>query len=360
MNSPIPGTKIQGLMFPKALYTPARAASWALRNGFEGSAPDVGSATATMIRVRAKGATRFVKGSFKTVPISDGVKAVVGVPVAKRNPFRSRISHTSQEATMAGRPKSRARRAARQNPHRFGVGDEVRVYSIGYGTTFPGVVTDLLGDGMYSVRTEPRPGDNGKRYVGTYFAKDVVPPRVANPKRKNPHPPAKSYSIRPSRHQEARVSYERRPAKESAHARATRIAEEVAREYHLRGESLNHPGLPGGIAQIARVGDARAAAALAAAIRKQAKANPRRNPEWAHVKTFTRPGMAPRVYNALDVDDAVRIVKKELMAGDHLHQVSIRPLVGHGIGDGFDVNVSYSASLMGPRHMKSFTFLPIG
>lgn len=280
MNSPIPGTKIQGLMFPKALYTPARAASWAIRNGFDGFAPDVGSATATMIRVRAKGATKFVKGSFKTVPISDGVKAVVGVPVAKRNPFRSRISHTSQEATMAGRPKSRARRAARQNPHRFGVGDEVRVYSIGYGTTFPGVVTDLLSDGMYSVRTEPRPGDNGKRYVGTYFAKDVVPPRVANPKRKNPHPPAKSYSIRPSRRQEARVSYERRPAKESAHARATRIAEEVAHEYALRGESLNHPSLPGGIAQIARVGDARAAAALATAIRKQAKGNPRRNPEW--------------------------------------------------------------------------------
>lgn len=94
------------------------------------------------------------------------------------------------------------------------------------------------------------------------------------------------------------------------------------------------------------------------------RANPRKTkapaiPKWVHVKTFTRAGMAPRIYNATDVDDAVRIVKKELMAGDHLHQVSIRPLVGHGIGDGFDVNVSYSTSLMGPRHMKSFTFLPI-
>lgn len=92
--------------------------------------------------------------------------------------------------------------------------------------------------------------------------------------------------------------------------------------------------------------------------------NPRKakapaSPKWVHVKTFTRPGMAPRVYNATDVDDAVRIVKKELMAGDHVNQVSIHPLVGHGIGDGFDVNVSYSTSLMGSRHMKSFTFLPI-
>lgn len=88
MNSPIPGTTIQSLMFPKALYTPARAASWAKRNGFEGSAPDVGSDTAAMIRVRLKAPKRFVKGSFKTALLEDGVKAVVGVPVARRNPLR--------------------------------------------------------------------------------------------------------------------------------------------------------------------------------------------------------------------------------------------------------------------------------
>lgn len=95
------------------------------------------------------------------------------------------------------------------------------------------------------------------------------------------------------------------------------------------------------------------------------RANPRKAkapaaPKWVHIKTFSRAGMAPRVYKAVDADDAVRIVKKELMPTEHIHQVSLRPLVGHGIGDGFDVNVSYSNSLMGDRHMKSFTFLPIG
>ena len=108
MNSPIPGTTIQSLMFPKALYTPARAASWAARNGFKGSAPDAGSSTATMIRVRLRAPTRFVKGSFKTILLGDGIKAVIGHPVpSRRNP---------QESAMAGRPKSRARR----NPGHIG------------------------------------------------------------------------------------------------------------------------------------------------------------------------------------------------------------------------------------------------
>lgn len=92
MNSPIPGTTIQSLMFPKARYTSARAAAWAQRNGFDGSAPDVGSAKATMIRVRLKAPTRFVKGSFKTIPLSDDVKAVIGVaaPAARKNPVKLR------------------------------------------------------------------------------------------------------------------------------------------------------------------------------------------------------------------------------------------------------------------------------
>ena len=417
MNSPIPGTKIQGLMFPKALYTPARAASWAVRNGFEGSAPDVGSATATMIRVRAKGATRFVKGSFKTVPISDGVKAVVGVPVpvARKNPakrrringdvlpfrrrgapvpmkhyvgdsdedvsdaptverairaprsfsvsdmvarghaweadrsrgyqstwypdgarygqrivsieqsggkfrvmfgmagrddngrfeakvargspdrpfkteggakraalkwlegdavaaranprkkFRRNTPHTSQEATMAGRSKSRRNPPVSTPDIKLHKDGRVTFWSV-YDQQWV-KTADLSDQDLASMRAAER------KKVQAHVAKH-------GGARSNPRPPAKSYSIRPSRRQGARVSYERRPAKESAHARATRIAEEVAREYHLRGESLNHSSLPGGIAQIARVGDARAAAALAAAIRKQAKGNPRCNPEW--------------------------------------------------------------------------------
>jgi hypothetical protein len=73
------GMRVQTLIFDPDLYSPGAARNWALRHGFvalsEATSPSSGAH-----RIRQVDPEHFVAGSFRTIEIRSGVKAVVGKP----------------------------------------------------------------------------------------------------------------------------------------------------------------------------------------------------------------------------------------------------------------------------------------
>jgi len=76
------GTEIQTLVFEREMFTTAEAAGWARRHGFKAPTADVKLNT---IRLRQKEPGDFVEGSFRTIPLRAGVKAVIGCPKSARD-----------------------------------------------------------------------------------------------------------------------------------------------------------------------------------------------------------------------------------------------------------------------------------
>lgn len=75
------GTKIQTLLFPADLYTPAQAERWARSHGFRVRKLDE---TENYVRVRQEPVDLFTKGSFRTINLRGverhGIRAVIGCP----------------------------------------------------------------------------------------------------------------------------------------------------------------------------------------------------------------------------------------------------------------------------------------
>jgi hypothetical protein len=68
-------TTIQSLIFDKEKFTEAEAKAWAKDHDFKNSDVDV---TTDSIRLRQKDPGAFKDGSFRTIPLKTGVKAVIG------------------------------------------------------------------------------------------------------------------------------------------------------------------------------------------------------------------------------------------------------------------------------------------
>ena len=78
------GSKIQSIWFKKSLFSVSKAKKWLKSNGFEGLYPDLKT---NIIRFRQLDPKDFVKGSFRTGQLAEGVYMVVGIPKShKKNP----------------------------------------------------------------------------------------------------------------------------------------------------------------------------------------------------------------------------------------------------------------------------------
>jgi hypothetical protein len=69
------GTVIQSLIFDKELFTAETAKKWALDHDFKAESVDE---TTDSIRLRQKDPNEFLEDSFRTIELTDGVKAVIG------------------------------------------------------------------------------------------------------------------------------------------------------------------------------------------------------------------------------------------------------------------------------------------
>ena len=73
------GSRIQTLIFDRDMFTPAQAKNWAVDNEFKTSKVDLQPNT---IRLRQIAPSRFdSRYGFRTIQITDGVQATVGVPL---------------------------------------------------------------------------------------------------------------------------------------------------------------------------------------------------------------------------------------------------------------------------------------
>lgn len=73
----IKATEIQTLIFSKEKFNREQAVKWAKDHDFKSDSVDE---TSTSFRLRQKEPSDFQDGSFRTIDITDGVKAVIGVP----------------------------------------------------------------------------------------------------------------------------------------------------------------------------------------------------------------------------------------------------------------------------------------
>ena len=72
------GTSIQTLLFSKDNFTEKSAKSWAEHNDMKYGKTDIKENT---IRIRQNSPFQYKKDSFRTIELTDGVKAVIGCPI---------------------------------------------------------------------------------------------------------------------------------------------------------------------------------------------------------------------------------------------------------------------------------------
>ncbi len=70
-------TEVQTLIFSKPKFDRAGAIKWAKDHDFRSDKVDE---TSTSFRLRQKNPGEFQEGSFRTIELADGVKAVIGKP----------------------------------------------------------------------------------------------------------------------------------------------------------------------------------------------------------------------------------------------------------------------------------------
>ena len=73
----VKATEIQTLIFDKKVFSREEAIQWAKDHDFKSSSVDE---TSTSFRLRQRDPGDFREGSFRTIEITTGVKAVIGVP----------------------------------------------------------------------------------------------------------------------------------------------------------------------------------------------------------------------------------------------------------------------------------------
>jgi hypothetical protein len=94
LTNPAPrGTEVQTLLFDAQAFNVGQAKSWAKRHGFRFGKTDTGGGRATHIRVRQHDPDDYTAGSFRTISLTEGVQAVIGVPRrARKNPTTTQIA----------------------------------------------------------------------------------------------------------------------------------------------------------------------------------------------------------------------------------------------------------------------------
>lgn len=73
-------TEVQSLLFDKSAFPVGKAKSWAKHHGFSYGRVERGGDRAHMLRLRQHAPTDYVPGSFRTISLTDGVEAVIGLP----------------------------------------------------------------------------------------------------------------------------------------------------------------------------------------------------------------------------------------------------------------------------------------
>lgn len=88
MKQPWPnGTAIQSLVFDKRVFSARSARSWAASHGFRaGKTEDL----LNTIRLRQRQPGQFLDGTFRTIPLDDGVQAIIASPKASSSASSSR------------------------------------------------------------------------------------------------------------------------------------------------------------------------------------------------------------------------------------------------------------------------------
>jgi len=71
-------TEVQSLLFDKATFPVGKAKSWAKHHGYHYGRVEAGGGA--MLRLRQHAPSDYVSGSFRTVVLTDNVKAVIGLP----------------------------------------------------------------------------------------------------------------------------------------------------------------------------------------------------------------------------------------------------------------------------------------
>ena len=94
-------TEVQTVLFDVSAFTPATAAAWARSHGFRAPAGDV---TARYIRLRQREPAAYRAGTFRTITLTDGVLAVVGVPKTGGN-LKPRKNPAHPEYVLWGLPR---------------------------------------------------------------------------------------------------------------------------------------------------------------------------------------------------------------------------------------------------------------
>jgi len=90
-------TEVQTVLFDVSAFTPATAKTWARSHGFRAPAGDV---TARYIRLRQRDPSAYRAGTFRTITLTDGVQAVVGVPKTGGN-LKPRKNPPASPAVLA-------------------------------------------------------------------------------------------------------------------------------------------------------------------------------------------------------------------------------------------------------------------
>ncbi len=70
----MPATHIQTLIFSKGKFSKEQAVKWAKDHDMKGGVDETGDS----FRLRQRDPGDFADGSFRTIDITDGIKAVVG------------------------------------------------------------------------------------------------------------------------------------------------------------------------------------------------------------------------------------------------------------------------------------------
>lgn len=93
-------TEIQTLIFDASKFNVSEAKKWAADNGFHATKVDE---TQNSIRLRQHDPSEYADGSFRTISLTDGVKAVIGKPkVAKGGPGSGNFGHSGRPGEVGG------------------------------------------------------------------------------------------------------------------------------------------------------------------------------------------------------------------------------------------------------------------
>lgn len=101
LTNPAGATNVQTLLFHADAFNVGQAKSWAKRHGYRFGSVDTGGGRATHIRIRQHDPDTYAAGSFRTIALTDGVQAVIGVPKAGTSKRRTRANPGTTELAAA-------------------------------------------------------------------------------------------------------------------------------------------------------------------------------------------------------------------------------------------------------------------